>query len=181
MSAGIGLGMGAQMMRTMNGMGMSASNGINVNAAQNKSYDARLCTYGVNVLDKNKKLVSEPPVDGKFTVEYYIESIDRIIFENGVNTNDNAQNKLPVSVVFSVYDKDNGELKDVRVNNFMLDYFYVNSAFNAGANLRCEEEFNLGSGDYGVKVMTFMGNNFYWPEKNNPATTLGVFAEALKQ
>ena len=34
MSAGIGLGMGAQMMRTMNGMGMSASNGINVNAAQ---------------------------------------------------------------------------------------------------------------------------------------------------
>ena len=161
--------------------GILRSENINVNAAQNKSYDARLCTYGVNVLDKNKKLVSEPPVDGKFTVEYYIESIDRIIFENGVNTNDNAQNKLPVSVVFSVYDKDNGELKDVRVNNFMLDYFYVNSAFNAGANLRCEEEFNLGSGDYSVKVMTFMGNNFYWPEKNNPATTLGVFAEALKQ
>jgi len=161
--------------------GILRSENINVNAAQNKSYDARLCTYGVNVLDKNKKLVSEPPVDGKFTVEYYIESIDRIIFENGVNTNDNAQNKLPVSVVFSVYDKDNGELKDVRVNNFMLDYFYVNSAFNAGANLRCEEEFNLGSGDYSVKVMTFMGNNFYWPEKNNPATTLGVFAKALKQ
>lgn len=161
--------------------GILRSESVNVNAAQNKSYDSRLCTYGVNVLDKNKKLVSEPPVDGKFTVEYYIESIDKITFENGVHTNDGAQNKLPVSVVFSVYDKDTGELKDVRVNNFMLDYFYYNSVYKAGANLRCDEEFNLGSGDYDVKVMTFMGNNFYWPEKNNLTATLGVFAEALKQ
>ena len=150
--------------------------------AENKSLISQLCTYKVNILDKKKRLVENYPSDGKFTVEYYAETIDRIIFENeGYGENSAAQNRLPVSVVFAVYNADTGLLADVRVNNFMLDYAYVSESpeDSIGSLLKCEETFNLGKGNYYAKIMTFKGNNFYWPKKNESTDTLDVFAKTL--
>lgn len=162
--------------------GKIRSEQITYESPENKSLVSPLCTYRVNILDKNKRLVTDFPTDGKFTVEYYAESIDRIIFDNGkYDTTSPAQNRLPVSVVFAVYNKNTGKLADIRVNNFMLDYVYLSEQpeLSFGSLLRCEETFNIGEGEYYAKVMTFKGNNFYWPERNNSTTTLDIFTKSL--
>lgn len=151
--------------------------------AKNKSLAPEFLSYDVNILDKNNKLVSSPTTDGKFTVEYQIESIAPITFDNEkYSTTATAQNKYPAQVVFAVYERITDRLVDIKMRDFLLDYYYNKTAdIGIGALLRWEEKFNLGAGNYYIKVMTFKGNNFYWPERNNSTETLDVFTHQYKK
>lgn len=148
--------------------------------AKSKSITDELKIYDVNVLDKDKKLVSSVPEDGKFYTEYFMECDKEISFTHEKSDPSNSatqvkDNKYPVQIVTAVYEKATNRLVSVKTKNFIIEYG------EAGSIFKWIEDFDLPSGEYIVKTMTFKGNNFYWPEKGNASKTLDIFSYTFEK
>ncbi len=130
--------------------------------------------FGTHLLDGNGRHISSMPTGGKVTLEFYMDSTAPISFTNSFYNSKGANNKYPLQLVTSVYDKQKG-LVAVSSKDFMMDYT------SAGpVHITLNQTFDLPEGgDYTLKSMVIRGNHYYWPQSGDEAYTLTPIASAM--